>query len=47
MRQEFLDTLNRREAVKMAPWAAVVTRCEGGFRAFESLDDAKVWRNQK
>ena len=47
MRQEFIPVATRREAYKACPWAAIVIRVEGGFRAFESLLDVRVWMRQR
>lgn len=37
----------REEAEQQAPWAAVIVEVEGGFMAFESMDDYKTWESQK
>lgn len=47
MRTEFIQIKTRREAVKIAPWAAEIIKVCGGYRAFESVEDAKTFRNQK
>jgi hypothetical protein len=47
MRREFLEVSTRRQAQKLAPWAAVITKADGGFWAFESADDYRIWRGQK
>lgn len=31
----------------LAPWAAKLTRVEGGYQAFESVTDWETWKNQK
>lgn len=35
------------DAWDYTPWAATIVDAEGGFIAFESLDDFKTWSNQK
>ena len=56
MRKQFIETIDRfRPAQKMtrtmvqklAPWAAKIIKVDGGYMAFESLDDYKTWKNQK
>lgn len=47
MKTEFIQAKTRREAVKIAPWAAEIVKVCGGYMAFESVEDAKVWKNQK
>lgn len=47
MRQQFIQTESRREAKKLAPWAAVLAKCDGGYMAFESQADYRTWRGQK
>ncbi len=36
-----------REAEGKAPWAAVVVSVDGGYMAFESVNDYKTWNKQK
>ena len=47
MRTEFLRVGTRRQATEAAPWAAVIIKVEGGYLAFESVDDAATWRAQR
>ncbi|MCK9597881.1 MAG: hypothetical protein M0R06_02500 [Sphaerochaeta sp.] len=47
MRKSFFDCATLAEAKKLAPWAAKIVRVDGGFLAFESPDDYRVWKNQK
>ena len=59
MRKEFIDPdevdaiMNRMECEEedavfiIAPWAAVYEEVDGGFMAFESVDDCKTWMNQR
>jgi hypothetical protein len=28
-------------------WAAIIIRVDGGWQAFESVDDYAIWQNQK
>lgn len=30
----------------LVPWAAVYADADGGFMAFESVDDCETWHNQ-
>ena len=43
----FIDTDTRRKAVEEAPWACKIIRVGGGYLAFESFDDYRMWQNQK
>jgi hypothetical protein len=36
-----------KQARKLAPWAAVVLKADGGYWAFESTADADQWRKQR
>ena len=47
MRQEMIICKSRSTAVRRAPWAAVIAKVEGGWLAFESADDYRIWRAQK
>lgn len=47
MRQLFLAVETLAEAENLAPWAAEIIKVEGGFRAFESVRDAKTWNSQE
>ena len=47
MRKQFLPVATRYQARKAAPWAAIIAKCDGGFHAFESADDYRLWRGQK
>ena len=47
MREQFVEAKTRKEAIAQAPWAANITKVEGGWQAFESLVDYKVWKSQK
>jgi hypothetical protein len=43
MRNEFLEVATIDEARAAAPWAAEIVQAEGGFHAFESMDDYNNW----
>jgi hypothetical protein len=43
MRNEFLEVATIEEARAAAPWAAEIVQAEGGFHAFESMDDYNNW----
>jgi hypothetical protein len=58
MRKEFIATIYRfRPAQKgitkkyvletLCPWASKVIKVDGGFMAFENVEDYKTWKNQK
>lgn len=36
----------RDAAERLAPWAAELIPCEGGYQAFESVTDATTWQRQ-
>ena len=46
MRTEYIQCKSRSTAWLRCPWAAIVTKVDGGFRAFESRADYATWRNQ-
>jgi hypothetical protein len=45
--KEFVPVKSRSTARRLCPWAAVITKAEGGFWAFEYVDDYMIWKNQK
>lgn len=47
MRKELIKADSRYAAKKLAPWAAVIAKVEGGFLAFESVTDYDVWKRQR
>jgi hypothetical protein len=47
MRQQFVQCDTREEAEKACPWAAEIIEVEGGFRCFESVQDAATWKAQE
>ena len=47
MRKEFIECASYGTAKRRCPWAAIIARVEGGFMAFESIQDYKTWKGQK
>ena len=47
MKKALIICKTRKTAVKRAAWACKIVKVEGGYMAFESWDDYKVWKNQK
>jgi len=47
MRKESIEAKNKKDAINKAPWAAKVKKVEGGYMCFESVEDYKIWDNQK
>ena len=47
MRKETVEVKTRKQAEKLMPWAAKVVRVQGGYMGFESVEDHRVWKNQK
>ena len=46
--KEFLEGCKTaKEAKEKATWAAKVVKVEGGYMAFEFMDDYFLWKNQK
>lgn len=43
MRQEFVEVSTIEAAYTACPWAAEIVPVEGGFQAFESMDDYNQW----
>ena len=39
MRKEFIEVKTRKEAEELAPWACKILKVEGGYRAYESIDE--------
>jgi hypothetical protein len=46
MRQQYVQTNNRKKAIKLCPWAEYVIKVEDGYHCFESYNDYKTWKNQ-
>lgn len=47
MRNMFIEAKSRYMAMKKCPWAETFAKVYGGYWAFESYQDYKIWRNQK
>ncbi len=47
MRTQRIDAVTRYMARKIAPWASVLAKVEGGYLAFESFADYRTWKNQR
>lgn len=47
MRTKFVECGTRYQAAKECPWASKIAKVCGGFMCFESVDDYKIWRQQK
>lgn len=47
MRIEFVECKYRYQALKECPWASKIVKVFCGYKCFESLDDYKIWKNQK
>jgi hypothetical protein len=47
MRTVSIYTKSLKEAKKQAPWAAKIIKVDGGYIAFESMDDYKTFVSQK
>jgi len=47
MKTEFIECKTRVTAKRNCPWAAIVVKVSGGYKAFESWDDYYTWKNQK
>ena len=47
MRKEFVSCKSYGTAKRHCPWAAVIAKADGGYWAFESIQDYKTWKGQK
>lgn len=47
MRRAFVPGGTEQEAQAQCPWAAVVVPVEGGWMAFESVEDHRIWTQQQ
>lgn len=45
-REGIANAANKAGARKLAPWAAIIARVDGGWLAFESKKDYYQWRRQ-
>jgi len=43
---DFLVAGSEEEVMELCPWACRVVEVEGGWMAFEDLDEYEVWANQ-
>jgi len=46
MRNMFLPGVTKEEAREAAPWASVIIEVEGGWHAFESIEDYNIFMKQ-
>ena len=44
MRKQFVECRTRNTARRRCPWAVVIAKACGGFWAFESWDDYRIWQ---
>lgn len=47
MKTLFIEVKTKKEALKIAPWAAIIIKVEGGYRVYESLADYERDKKQK
>ncbi|WP_163056815.1 hypothetical protein [Acidithiobacillus ferrooxidans] len=48
MRKEtFTGSVSRYFVQRQCPWATKVVKVSGGYKAFESIEDWKVWKKQR
>lgn len=47
MRAQFIECKSRETAKRRAPWAAVIIKVDGGYKAYESRADAATAKRQK
>ena len=43
----FIECASRNTAARRAPWATIIAKVCGGYRAFEYVTDYQIWRNQR
>lgn len=46
-RTSYLAVTTRYRARKIAPWAAIIAKVEGGFIAFATVSDYRIWSGQR
>lgn len=46
MRRVFIPCASRSAASRRAPWAAKISKADGGYIAFESITDWQIWKGQ-
>jgi hypothetical protein len=47
MRSVFIECKSRSTAKRRCPWAAILAKVEGGYHAFESVADYRIWKAQQ
>jgi hypothetical protein len=47
MRKEFIQCATLKQAKAAAPWAGQIIKVDGGWMAFESVDDGDTWLRQQ
>lgn len=48
MRKEtFIGNVSRYFVQRQCPWAAKIVKVDGGYMAFESIEEWKTWKRQK
>lgn len=47
MRKTFVECKSYQTARRRCPWAAIIAKADGGYWAFESVEDYAIWRNQR
>jgi hypothetical protein len=47
MRKQFIECKSYSTAKRRAPWAYKIIKCDGGYMAFESQNDYKLWNSEK
>ena len=45
--KQLIETTSRKQAAKIAPWAAKIVKVEGGYMAFEFVSDYQTWKRQR
>ena len=43
----FIQTDKRKEVVKEYPEAEKIVKVDGGYMAFETIEEYETWKNQK
>ena len=44
MRREFFAGVSRYFVTRYCPWACKIVKVDGGYLAFESIEDWRTWR---
>ena len=47
MKTVFVECKTRKTAIRRCPWAAKIVKVQGGYMAFESVQDFETWKRQK